>query len=356
MKIKTSFNLLLILIIAHLPLINACTINRTVAGQKNQTAILDSMQLVMGILPELKNLPAFNTKIIDSIEGKGYTRYHIHFTVAPREVLPALLYIPKIEGAKAKRAAMLVLHSTDGSGKMVLSGESPKTDRAYAVELAERGYVVIAPDYPSFGEMKEYNFAEDRYVSGTMKGVFNHIRCIDFLQSLPQVDEKKIGVLGHSLGGHNAIFTAAFDKRIKVTVSSCGWTKFNYYDAGERPTLQHGGKMGPWAQERYMPLIKTKYHLDPDLVPFDFDGVIASLAPRAFFTNSPLHDENFNIDGVKKAMKTIHQTYSVTNALVNLKIAYPDAGHDFPKDIRLEAYRFIDSVLQHTPNTHELYR
>lgn len=337
-------------------LINACTVNQLVAIQKPEDAILDSMQLAMGKLPDLKNLPSFDTKIIDSINGKGHTRYHIHFTVAPGEILPALLYIPHTANVKTKHPAMLALHSTHVTGKMVLSGESTKADRAYAVELAERGYVVIAPDYPSFGEMKHYNFAEDRYASGTMKGIFNHIRCIDYLQSLPQVDPEKIGVLGHSLGGHNAIFTSAFDNRIKVTVSSCGWTKFNYYDAGERPTRQYGGKMGPWAQERYMPLVRTKYNLDPDQLPFDFDEVIASLAPRAFFTNSPLHDANFNIDGVKEAMKIIEQAYNASGASANLKTAYPDAGHDFPKNIRLGAYRFIDSVLQHTPNVHELYR
>lgn len=337
-------------------LINACAVIQPVAIKKTPPAILDSMQLVMGKLPDLKNLPAFDTKIIDSINGKGYTRYRIHFTVAPGEVLPALLYIPYTDNVKTKHPAMLALHSTHATGKMVLSGESTKADRAYAVELAERGYVVIAPDYPSFGEMKDYNFAVDRYASGTIKGIFNHIRCIDYLQSLPQVNSQKIGVLGHSLGGHNAIFTAAFDKRLKVIVSSCGWTKFNYYNAGESPTKLYGGKMGPWAQERYMPLIRTKYNLDPNQVPFDFDEVIASIAPRAFFTNSPLHDANFNVEGVKEAMKIIEKAYSASSASANLKIAYPDVGHDFPKNIRLDAYRFIDSVLQHTPNVHELYR
>ena len=40
------------------------------------------------------------------------------------------------------------------------------------LELARRGYVVLAPDYPSFGDYA-YDFGTDRYSSGTMKGIFN---------------------------------------------------------------------------------------------------------------------------------------------------------------------------------------
>ncbi len=43
---------------------------------------------------------------------------------------------------------MLVLHETDHLGKKALSGISSSPNKAYAKELAQRGYVVIAPDYP----------------------------------------------------------------------------------------------------------------------------------------------------------------------------------------------------------------
>lgn len=322
----------------------------------NRPEILLHMQEVMGPLPSFKNLPPFDVKFIDSVKGNNNTRYNIRFTVAPGEDVSALLYLPADKNLKLKAPAMLVLHGTDALGKMVLSGTSPKPNRAYAVELAERGYVVLAPDYPGFGDAKDYNFETDRYVSGTMKGIFNHLRCVDLLQSLPEVDGSKVGVLGHSLGGHNAIFAAAFDERLKVTVSSCGWTLFDFYDAGENVTKLHGGKLGPWAQERYMPFIKTKYRLDPAAVPFDFDEVISIIAPRAFFTNSPLGDANFNADGVKKGMEYIDEVYQKFGAINNVRAVYPDAGHDFPKSIRLEAYRFVDSVFHHTPNQHQLHR
>ena len=52
---------------------------------------------------------------------------------------------------------------------------------------------------------------------------------MDLLQSRPEVDPEKIGVIGHSLGGHNAMFTAVFDERLKVIVSNCGFTSFPKY-------------------------------------------------------------------------------------------------------------------------------
>ena len=77
--------------------------------------------------------------------------------------------------------------------------------------------MTLAPDYPNFGE---YTFDpyDNGNTSATMKGIWNHIRAIDLLTSLPDVDPHRIGVIGHSLGGHNALFVAAFDDRIAAAV------------------------------------------------------------------------------------------------------------------------------------------
>ena len=171
----------------------------------------------------------------------------------------------------AKRAGILALHPTSPLGKHRVTKEGGVPNRAYAYELAKRGCVVIAPDYPPYGDYK-YDFESDDYVSGTMKGIFNHMRCVDLLQSLPEVDPKRIGAIGHSLGGHNAMFVGVFDTRIRVIVSSCGWTPFHDY---------YGGKITGWTSDRYMPLLKTRYGLNPDRVPFDFYEVVAALAPIA---------------------------------------------------------------------------
>ena len=312
--------------------------------------ILDGMQKAMGLLPDRTKLPALNINILDSIKEEGYTRYAINFTVEQNELLPAYLYVPLPKGIPKKLPAMLVLHETDPLGKKALSGISSSPNKAYAKELAQRGYVVIAPDYPGFGDMEDYNFETDRYQSGTMKAIFNHMRCIDLLQARKDVDSKRTGVLGHSLGGHNALFVAAFDTRIKVIVSSCGWTLFDYYNKGKQNT----NTLGPWAQEVYMPFIRDKYNLDASKLPFDFDEIIAALAPRPFFSNSPLNDANFDVNGVKKGIANASSVYRFFNAAQNLQVRHPGSGHDFIPEVRLEAYQFIDKALKHSPNAVKL--
>ena len=318
----------------------------TIAEWKiKQKQILDGMQQAMGKLPKFSNLPAMDIQIIDELKVENYTRQTISFTVAKNEKIPAYLYIPNRQSKKEKLPAMLALHETDLIGKGSVDGQGHNINLAYAKELAERGYMVIAPDYPGFGDLKEYDFKTDRYQSGTMKSIFDDMRCVDLLEAREDVDPDRIGVIGHSLGGHSALFAGAFDTRLKVVVSSCGWTLMDYYNAGEETTKKYGGALGPWAQERYMPLLRDKYDLDIKKIPFDFDEVIAALAPRAFFSNSPVNDSNFNVKGVRKGIAAVSEVYDFLGVKDKLEVHYPNSEHDFPPEVRFEAYRFIDKIL-----------
>lgn len=324
-------------------------VKRAADWQQKRLQILRGMEKAMGPLPSRAQLPALDIKMRDSLTTDTYIRYTISFAVAENERLPAYLYVPRQQGKKKKLAAMVALHGTGELGKQLVDGRSPKSNRALAKELALRGYVVIAPDYPSFGDLKSYDFDTDRYASGTMKGIFNHMRCVDLLQARDDVDPARIGVIGHSLGGHNAMFAGAFDTRFQVIVSSSGWTQMEHYDIGEVAIRNYGGRLGPWAQKRYMPLLRDTYQLDINQMPFNFHEVIAALAPRAFFSCSPLKDSNFDVAGVRKGIAAASGVYALLKAPEKLQVRYPDAGHDFPSEVRLEAYRFVDKILKHTP-------
>lgn len=301
--------------------------------------ILAGMQQAMGPLPSRDNLPPLDVKILEEVVKDGYKRLTINFAVEGEDRIPAYLYLPDQRPQGKRLPAMLIPHPTGSLGKGIVDGQG-KANRGNGPELAVRGYVVLAPDYPSFGDYTKYDFENDRYVSGTMKGIFNHMRCVDLLQSRDEVDPERIGVLGHSLGGHNSMYAAVFDPRLKVIVSSCGWDPFHYYKKGD---------ITGWTSNRYMPLLKTKYGLDPNRVPFDFYEVVAALAPRPFFSNSPLHDSNFDHNGVKKAIAAAQPVYDLLGASQNLKVIYPDSEHDFPVEARREAFDFIDKAFGHTP-------
>lgn len=317
--------------------------------------VLRNMQKVMGKLPRRPVFKNSDVQILDSLIEPSFTRYNINYTVAKGEIVPVYLYVPHQKGSPEKLPAMLVLHETDPLGRKAVDGQGNKVNRSHARELAQRGYVVIAPDFPSFGDSENYDFDTDRYASGTMKGIFNHMRCIDLLQNRKDVDPDNIGVIGHSLGGHNSIFLAAMDDRIKVAVSSCGWTQFDYYNIGAEAEKKHGGRLGPWAQTRYMPLLRTRFNLENKKIPFDFDQIISAIAPRAFFSVSPTQDANFDYKGVQAGIALVEPLYRSLNVPENLQVRYPDDEHDFPLENRKEAYAFIDKILGHTPR-YTLYK
>ncbi|MBN1396267.1 MAG: alpha/beta fold hydrolase [Pirellulales bacterium] len=300
--------------------------------------IVAGMEEVMGPLPNRSNLPPPEVKTLKRLETDDFVRYEIEYRAEKDDLVPALLYLPKNRPAGRKAPAMLALHPTSKHGKKGIAIEDgAPPNRGYATELARRGYVVLAPDYPTFGDY-HWDLSKSNYASGTMQGIFNHIRGVDLLSAKEEVDPERIGVIGHSLGGHNAMFVGVFDRRLKVIVSSCGWTPFHDY---------YGGKLNGWAQDRYMPRVREKFGLDPDRLPFDFYEVAAALAPRAFFSASPLRDDNFDVHGVKKAEPKIRDVYSLLEAADRLEFTYPDCPHDFPPPVRLEAYRFIDRALGH---------
>src|SRR5262249_48880751 len=156
----------------------------------------------------------------------------ISFASEPGDRVPAWLLVPHAsEDSGKKRPAVLCLHQTTPIGKDEPAGLGTNPDLAYARELAERGYVTLAPDYPNFGEYK-LDVYELGYASATMKAIWNNKRAVDLLCSLKEVDPSRVGVIGHSLGGHNAIFTALFDRRLKAVVSSCGFNAFPNYFKG----------------------------------------------------------------------------------------------------------------------------
>jgi pimeloyl-ACP methyl ester carboxylesterase len=289
----------------------------------------------MGPLPDRTHLPALDVKVVAETKTEGVVRRTISFVAEKtdhEERVPAFLILPEKQPA-VRMPAILALHQTSSLGKREITGEGRF---AYGSELARRGYVVLCPDYPSFGDYP-CDFKDPRYASGTMKGIFNHMRGVDLLASLPQVDPQRIGVIGHSLGGHNAMFVAAFDERIKAIVSSCGWTPFGDY---------YGGHIEGWTSPRYMPRLRDVYRLDPKAVPFDFYEVVAALAPRPFFSNSPLHDGNFSVGGVRRAVAEAQKVYDLLHAGDRLRVVYPDCAHDFPPEVREDAYRFLDAILK----------
>ncbi len=301
---------------------------------KRRQHILANMQLVMGPLPDNSRKTALDVQEIEEVKAEKHVRKKLTFAVEKGDRLYAYLLLPKERPGKLP--AVLCLHPTSRDlGKGVPAGLGGKDDRHYAVHLAERGYVTLAPDYVNSGDYK-FDPYKNGYASATMKGIWNHMRCVDLLQSLPEVDPERIGVIGHSLGGHNSMFVAAFDPRIKCIVSNCGFCSF--------PTYYKGNLKG-WSHDGYMPRIQSVYDLKPEKMPFDFPEVVAALAPRAFLASAPVNDSNFDMQGVKDCVTAAQPVYELLGARDKLAANYPDCGHDFPTEVRKVAYEWLDRWL-----------
>ncbi len=167
---------------------------------KRREHVLAAMQVVMGPLPKPDKPVPLGMKVLEEQTFDGYTRQLIsyHTDSAEREVR-AFLFIPKSDGKRLP--AMLCLHQTTGIGKGEPAGLGGNPNLHYALHLAQRGYVTLAPDYPSFGDYKYEFLKEYGYISGSMKAIADNMRSVDLLQSLAVVDRERIGVIGHSLGG-----------------------------------------------------------------------------------------------------------------------------------------------------------
>lgn len=307
-------------------------------------AILAAMQQVMGSLPDSSRSPAPSIKVVEEADAGTYVRRLIHYQSEAEAPAPAYLCVPKdVLSGKRKAAAVLCLHPTDNTvGHKVVVGLGGRAGRQYAAELADRGYVTISPSYPHLANYWP-NLGKSGYVSGTMKAIHDNSRAIDLLESLDYVDTSQgVGAIGHSLGGHNAIYTAVFDRRISVIVSSCGFDSYrDYYGGDERVWFFGKG----WCQIRYMPRL-SNYRGRLNEIPYDFPELLGALAPRPLFVNAPLHDSNFVAASVDRCADAARPVYRLLGDEEKLVIRHPDSDHNFPDEMRAASYELIDSVLR----------
>ena len=319
-------------------------VNTPADWQQRRAEIVRGMVQVMGPFPREERRVPLDVKVLEEAQTDQYVRRLVSYQSEPESRTPAYLCIPKdVLAGKRQAPAVLCLHPTDNNvGHRVVVGLGGRPGRQYAAELAERGYVTLSPAYPHLANYWP-NLAGLGYVSGTMKAIWDNSRGLDLLAALPYVDEAHgFGALGHSLGGHNAIYTATFDDRITVLASSCGFDSFlHYYDGAERNWYFGKG----WCQIRYMPRM-SDYRGKLVAIPFDFPELLAAIAPRTLFVNAPLHDGNFRWQSVERCVDGAQPVYKLLGGDGKLMVRHPDCDHDFPDEMREEAYKVIDSALR----------
>ena len=311
---------------------------------RRRAEILEGMKQVMGPLPGAQKRCPLDVRIEEEVDCGDYVRRFLSYAAEPNERVPAYLLIPKaaLTNPAARLPAVLALHQTHNAGQKVVVGLGNSTNDEYGVALAQRGFVVLAPPYTMLADYWP-DVTALGYRSGTMKAIWNNIRGLDLLASLPFVKTNRgFGTIGHSLGGHNSVFTAVFDERLTVVASSCGLDSFtDYYDGDPKNWRPERG----WCQTRYMPAL-TNYAGRLTEIPFDFPELIGALAPRTCFINAPLGDTNFrwrSVDAVAAAARPVYELHGASEKLI---VEHPDCGHLFPPTMRERAYQLLETTLK----------
>ena len=311
---------------------------------RRRREIVAAMHSVMGPMPGRERRVPLDLQISSETDCGSYVRRAVTYASEPGARTPAWLLVPKRALAGNVAApGVLCLHPTDDTvGHDVVVGLGGRPNRAYAAELAERGFVTLAPSYPLLARYQP-DVRGLGYVSGTMKAIWDNVRGLDLLETLPFVAKGGFGAIGHSLGGHNAVYTAVLDERITTIVSSCGLDLYVDYYGGDPKVWQP--EKG-WCQLRYMPRL-LDYSGRLEAIPFDFAELIGALAPRACLISAPLRDTNFRWGSVDRIVAAARPVYALLGDSGALVVEHPDSEHDFPEPMRHQAYALLARRLAH---------
>ncbi|MCE5307706.1 MAG: heparinase II/III family protein [Acidobacteriales bacterium] len=310
--------------------------------QRRRNEIRQRVIDVMGKFPS-RAVP-LDARTLSEEDTPGYTRRKVSYLSADGDRIPAWLLIPK-RGTKPW-PAVLALHQTEAIGKDSAVGIGGAPHVRYGHELAERGFVVLAPDSITAGERvypgskpyvtEVFDRAHPEW-SALGKMCSDHQRGIDYLETLDFVNARRIGVIGHSLGAYNSFFLAAFDERIAAAVSSCGLSTFGMT-----------AKSLAWARESwFVHLPRLKAYLRAGIVPFDMHEVMALVAPRPLFNYSARQDEIFpDIGAIEAAGAQVGSVYRLLGADGKLVFRVGEGPHDFPVPVREQTYRWLAEHLR----------
>jgi dienelactone hydrolase len=163
--------------------------------------------------------------------------------------------------------------------------------------------------------------------------LWDDIRTLDYLATRREVDVKRMGCVGLSVGGYRSFMLAALDPRIRAAVA-VGWMT-SFASQLRRHTINSMGLSF---------VIPGMYrHLDlPDLA--------AAIAPRAVLVMNGTKDQLFNLDGVKAAFAKIAKCYEKAGAPRNQECQFYDVPHQFNAEMQAYAWKFLARHLAGGPS------
>lgn len=311
--------------------------------------IRDGVMKILGPFP--KDTVPLEPKVVSEEDCGSYVRRKVSIAVQPDDRMPAYLLIPK-KRAKKVPAIICFYGTTGGAGKETTVGLSgskpgspPEKNRAFAIDFAEAGMVAFCPDFLRDGERihkgdapydttRFYRKFPDWSVHG--KDAWDVMRAVDYLQTLDFVDGERIGMAGHSYGGHSTIFAAALEPRIKAAVANGPVSAFREH--GMHWAVPKGAR-----SSQSMPALR-EYILDPDKpLPVTFYEFTSLIAPRPLLVGQAVGERRPTKEENHAAVREVYQALGHAD---RVRYHWYAGDHDFPPVARRAAVEWFKKWLE----------
>ncbi len=317
-------------------------------------------------------------QVLSSAQKDGYVRHHVRYTLAPGRTGEAYLLIP--DALTAPAPAIVALHdhggyyyhgkekiteTEDTPGSLIHHAQTYYSGRFIASDLARRGYVVLVPDAFYFGSqrldpaevpetftqgVRRFSPDTDEYLQAFHRFAWRHeeivaktIFCagatwpgilfhgdriaLDYLLSRPEVDSRRVGCIGLSLGGFRAAHLFGLDPRVQCGVAA-GW------------------------MTTYRALLYTHLHghtwmiyVPGQAAWLDLPDVPTLNAPRPFMVVNCARDILFTKEGMRDAADHLARVYAAHGHPERFRANTYDIPHSLPRPAQDDAFAWLDQHL-----------
>jgi fermentation-respiration switch protein FrsA (DUF1100 family) len=297
-------------------------------------------------------------KVEEQDPDGGILHFHFSFASEADQRVPGILLIKKeLMSDGVRHPAVVVLHGTGGKKEKELG---------ILKKLAEQGFVAVAIDGRFHGERgtyADYNaaiakaFADGNSHPLYYDTVWDILRLIDYLQSRPDVDGKRIGLIGYSKGGIETYLAAAVDPRIAVAVpcialqsfrwgmANDGWhARIGTVRKGFDAAAKSAGVGNPGAE-----FVKVFYdHLLPGIYDeFDGPAMVPLIAPRPLLGISGDRDPNNPLPGIRLCEEAAKAAYEKAGAPEKFELLLEqDTGHAVKPETEAVAIKWFNHWLR----------
>ena len=290
-------------------------------------------------------------------DGSRYRAEHFTFSSEGGERVAGILMTPAstIDAPARPRAAVIVLHGT---------GAKKEEQLALLRTLADRGFTSVAIDARHHGERAKTDRGIDEYYGALLHAyrtggghpylydmVWDTMRLVDYLETRPEVDSTRIGLLGISKGGTETYLTAAVDPRIAVAVPVIGVQGYRWaldHDAWQprvstfQPAVDGAAKAEGTVVDAAF--VRRFYARVAPGIDGDFDGpaMLPLVAPKPLLVINGDSDVRTPLPAVMECVKAAENAYAAAGASDKLGLyLQPHAGHVFTPVAELVALDWL---------------